>query len=124
MNWEVNVGSLLVVASVIFSAGGFYAVSRRDSRQTKIDLENSNKQIKTDLEKSNLDLKEDITDIKADLKTLNKVVVDIAVQNKIIDNLAQTVAQSEKRTDERFAGLERRWEEIRRGEGLIEKRPA
>jgi hypothetical protein len=100
MNWEVNLGNLLVVASILFSAGGFYAVSRWDSKQIKIDLNRTNREIK-----------EDITDIKVDLKTLNKVVMDVAVQNQRLDNQAERISLLEKRNDERLTGLERRYDE-------------
>jgi hypothetical protein len=99
MTWDLNLGSLLIVASVIFSAGGFYYASRGDQRR----------------------MKEDIDDIKLDLKALNKVVMDVALQNARIDNLAQAATQREKRNDERFLALERRWEELRRGDGIITK---
>lgn len=93
MNWELNLSSLIVAASVIFSAGGFYWVSKGDNKR----------------------MKEDIADIKTDLKTLNKVVMDVALQNQRLDNQADRITLLEKR-------FESRWDELRRGEGLIEKR--
>jgi hypothetical protein len=102
MNWEVNVGSLLIVASIIFSAGGFYAVSRRDEKQNKIDVDRISK-----------DLKDDINDIKSDLKALNKVVMDVALQNQRLDQ-----------QEERLNLLDKRFDELRRGEGLITERRA
>lgn len=104
MNWELNLGSLLIVASVIFSAGGFYAATRSQVAQAK---------------KDNDALKEDISDIKTDLKTLNKVVMDVALQNQRLDNQAERITQIEKRSDARLLALETRWDEVRRGEGLI-----
>ncbi len=89
----IGAGNLLVAASVIFSAGGFYYVTRGDNKR----------------------MRDDITDIKSDLKALNKVIMDVAVQDQRITNL-------EKRTDERLGAVERRWEEVRRGEGMIVSR--
>ncbi len=60
-------------------------------------------------------MRDDITDIKSDLKALNKVIMDVAVQDQRITNL-------EKRTDERLGAVERRWEEVRLGEGMIVSR--
>lgn len=112
MNWEVNLGSLLIVASVIFSAGGFYAVSRWENQRNK-----------EDMKRINAELKEDITDIKADLKKLNEVVVNVALQNQRLDNQGERVNGLEQRFDSRMNALERRWEELRRGEGIITERP-
>lgn len=100
MNWELNLSSLIVAATVVFSAGGFYYASRGDNKR----------------------IKDDITDIKTDLKTLNKVVMDVALQNQRLDNQADRITQVERRSDERLTSLERRWDEVRRGEGLITER--
>lgn len=89
MDWTVNIGQIGTIGAIIFAAGGFYYGSQR--------------------------MKLDITEIKADLKMLNKVVMDVALQNQRIDNL-------EHRIDERFGALEHRWDEVRRGEGLIRER--
>src|SRR5258708_5044167 len=97
MDWTLNIGSLVVATSVVFSAGGFYYVSRADA-----------KRIRDDLKKVNDDLKEDIVDIKSDLKALNKVVTEVAVQTQRLDN-----------QDRRLSVMETRWDEVRRGEGLI-----
>ncbi len=100
MDWTPYISSGIVAASVIFSAGGFYAISRND----------------------NMRMKNDIGDIKADLKTLNKVVMDVALQNQRLDNQAERIGSIEKRLDERMGSMERRWDEVRRGEGLIKER--
>jgi hypothetical protein len=100
MNWELNIGSLLVAGSVIFSAGGFYYASRIDQKR----------------------MKEDINDIKGDLKSLNRVVMDVALQNQSIESMRQAMVQSDKRTDDRLKAMEQRWDEVRRGEGLITER--
>lgn len=97
MNWEINLSSLIVAASVVFSAGGFYWVSKGDTKR----------------------LKEDVTDIKTDLKALNKVVMDVALQNQRLDNQGERLTQLEKRIDDRVSAMEKRWDEVRRGEGLI-----
>ena len=93
MDMTLTLGEIVIAGSVLFSAGGFYYVSRGDNKR----------------------MKDDIADIKSDLKTLNKVVMDVALQNQRIDNL-------EHRIDERFAAFEHRWDELRRGEGLIRER--
>jgi uncharacterized membrane-anchored protein len=54
----------------------------------------------------------DINDIKADLKALNNVVIQVATQNQRIDNMGDRVNRLESR-------VEKRWDELRRGEGLI-----
>src|ERR1700752_4580000 len=113
MNLDFTLGEASIVASILFTAGGYYVASRIQGKQIKIDLDRSNK-----------DLKEDITDIKTDLKTLNKVVIDVALQNQRLDNQAERISILEKRNDERLTGLERRWEEVRRGEGLITEKGA
>ena len=102
MDWSsINAGVLLTVCSIVFSAGAFYAVSRRDAQT-----------IRSDLQRTNAEMKEDIADIKFDLKALNKVVMDVALQNQRLDNQGERLNVIEKR-------FEARWDELRRGEGLI-----
>lgn len=93
----LKAGDLLIAATIIFSAGGFYYVSRSDNRR----------------------MREDIIDIKVDMKMLAKVVTEQAVQTQRLDNYGERLNTIEKRTDERLAAAERRWEEVRRGEGMI-----
>jgi hypothetical protein len=104
----LNIGTLVVALTIVFSAGGFYAVSRVETRRTREDIGN----IRTDLSA-------DISDIKADLKALNKVIVDVALQNQRLDNQSDRINSFEKRFDERMGGMDRRWEELRRGEGMV-----
>jgi len=42
-------------------------------------------------------MKEDIADIKFDLKALNKVVMDVALQNQRLDNQGERLNVIEKR---------------------------
>lgn len=94
---SINAGVMLTVGSIVFSAGAFYAVSRRDAQATRADMLRMNGEVK-----------DDINDIKSDLKALNKVMMDVAVQNTRLDN-----------QDKRLTAMETRWDEVRRGEGLI-----
>lgn len=105
---NLNLGTLIVALTIVFSAGGFYAVSRVETRRTREDF----KTLKTDLGT-------DISDIKADLKALNKVIIDVALQNQRLDGQGDRMNALERRSDERMSALERRWEELRRGEGMI-----
>src|SRR5258706_11941241 len=98
---SINAGVLLTVGSIVFSAGAFYAVSRRDAQA-----------IRSDLIRTNAEMKEDIADIKFDLKALNKVVMDVALQNQRLDNQGERLNVIEKR-------FEARWDELRRGEGVV-----
>jgi len=98
---SINSGVLLTVGSIVFSAGAFYAVSRRDAQATRADML-----------RMNADTRLDIADIKSDLKALNKVVMDVALQNQRLDNQGERLNVIEKR-------FEARWDELRRGEGLI-----
>jgi hypothetical protein len=50
----------------------------------------------------------DIIDLKHDVRDLNKLMTAVAIQNQRIDNFT-----------ERLNIIERRYDEIRRGEGLI-----
>lgn len=115
MDMTLTLGEIVIASTIVFSAGGFYAATREQAKQAKKDKEAQAAQAKKD----NDALQGDITDIKADLKTLNKVVMDVALQNQRLDNQAERITQIERRSDERLTSLERRWDEVRRGEGLI-----
>ena len=75
--WEISLGTLVTSATVLFTVAGFYWRQTLDSKQ----------------------LKEDIHDIKADLRVLNKVIVDMAVQTQRLDSLYDKVILFERRFD-------------------------
>ena len=100
MDTTLSLSTLITAATIIFTAGGFYYATRGDNQR----------------------MKSDITDIKADLKKLNDVIVNVALQNQRLDNQADRITSIEKRMDERLTAMEHRWDEVRRGEGLIRER--
>lgn len=59
-NWEINLGTLISFATIVFAAGGFYVFAKNVG--AKVD------------------------DIKEDLKALNKVIMDVALSNQRQDN--------------------------------------
>ena len=75
--WEISLGTLLTTATILFAIAGFYWKQTIDSTQ----------------------IKEDIQDIKADLKALNKVIIDMAVQTQRVDNLMSRLDLFERRFD-------------------------
>jgi len=89
-NWEISLGTLISIATLIFVAGGFYWSTKS--------------------------LYEQVNDIKEDLKSLNKVVMDVALSNVRADNF-------EKRTDDRFRHIEEDIRELKHGEGFINASP-
>lgn len=86
-NPEITAGALITIASILFVATGFYWQTLNDSRR----------------------FKSDITDIKMDLKTLNKVITDLAIQTTRLDTQG-----------ERINRLDARIDELRHGKGFIE----
>ena len=75
--WEISLGTLITLATVLFAGAGFYW---RQTYDSKI-------------------IKDDIADIKADIRILNKVVVDMAVQTQRTDNLLERLSLFERRFD-------------------------
>ena|SRR5215467_3706399 len=92
-NWEISVGSIMAVMTVIAGIFGFYYSTRNDMQQ----------------------LKDAMTAVKDDLKMLNKVVMDVALSNVRQDNF-------EKRTDDRFKHMEEDIREMKHGDGFVTKR--
>lgn len=67
--WTLNVGTLLTIFTIIFTAASVYVKHQY----------NSDRFLK------------DIVDIKLDLKQLNKIVMDLALQNQRLDILESTL---------------------------------
>lgn len=65
---------------------------------------------------------DEIGSLKAEVAKIADLMVKVALQNQRLDQQADRVSQVEKRSDERLTSLERRWDEVRRGEGLITER--
>jgi hypothetical protein len=86
MIWEVSLGSIINALSIFFVGAGFYWKQVYDSRSFKLD----------------------IAEIKLDLKVLNKVMIDLALQNQRLDNQG-----------ERLNSIDRHIDEIRHGQGLV-----
>lgn len=76
--WEISLGSLLTVLSVMGVGFGFYYQTLYDSRR----------------------FKSDINEIKTDLKVLNKIIADLAVQTSRLDNQAERLNRFDARLDE------------------------
>lgn len=81
INWEISLGSLATIATVLLAGTGFYWKQTFYSKK----------------------FTEDIVEIKADLKILNKVVMDLALQNQ------------------RMIMIEKAIDELRHGHGYIYK---
>lgn len=86
VDWTLNASTLLAIGGLLFAAFGFYYRQLYDNQV----------------------FKGDIVEIKEDLKALNKVVMDVALQNQRLDTQGQLIVN-----------LQRDIHEIRRGEGLI-----
>jgi hypothetical protein len=76
--WEVSLGSIFTIITVIFFGGGFYWKQLNDSRV----------------------FKENIVEIKSDLKILNRLVTDLALQSQRLDNQAERISRIERQYDE------------------------
>lgn len=66
----------------------------------------------------------EITEIKNAITKMEAVVTTVAVQKERLDNQADRLNQVERRTDDRVSRLERQFDELRHGEGLILPKPA
>ena len=75
--WEISLGSLLTSIPILFAIAGFYWKQTLDAKQ----------------------IKDDVADIKIDLKTLNKVIIDMAVQTQRTDSLVDRLNLFERRFD-------------------------
>lgn len=92
IEWTFNGGT---IGTILFVAGGFYFVTRLVLKQ----------------------LTEDVVDIKGDLKMLNKVVTELAVQDKRMDNQGEHIASHSTQ----LALLEKRVYEITHGDGFVQR---
>jgi hypothetical protein len=73
IDWTINLGSILTFGGIVFAAGGFFYSTKTQNER--------------------------MSNIEQDLKSLNKVVMDVALSNQRQDNF-------EKRTDDRFRHVE------------------
>ena len=86
IDWTISLGNIGTVLAIIFFGSGFYWKQLIDARI----------------------FKEDIVEIKTDLKSLNKIIIDLALQNLRLDNHVQRLNQMDKQIDE-----------LRHGKGYI-----
>ncbi|HEY2810541.1 MAG TPA: hypothetical protein VGJ00_04030 [Rhabdochlamydiaceae bacterium] len=77
--WTINIGSLLIMATTVFTLTGLYWRLKNDTTN----------------------FREDVVDIKLELKSLNKVIVDLALQTQRLDIMEKTLY------------------ELRHGQGLV-----
>jgi hypothetical protein len=76
--WEISLGSLLTICTILFAGLGFYFQTLYDSKTFRVD----------------------ISEIKTDLRVLNKVIADLAVQTSRLDNQADRLNRLDVRIDE------------------------
>lgn len=98
-NWEVNLGSLISIAMVIFAAGGFVAVTRSLGQNLKALTDSFTKQM---------------DEVKDDLKLLNKVVMDQALSTQRQDNFEETTRQE-------FLRIRDDIKEMKHGKGFVKE---
>jgi hypothetical protein len=76
--WEISLGSLLTICTILFAGLGFYFQTLYDSKI----------------------FREDISEIKTDLRVLNKVIADLAVQTNRLDTQSERLNRLDMRLDE------------------------
>ena len=86
LDWSISLGSLITGVLIVFSGAGFYWRQIYDSRH----------------------FKEEITEIKTYLRTLNDVVVKLALQTERLDTMGIRLNKFEDRLDE-----------LRHGKGFV-----
>ena len=79
--WTINIGTLLMIGTIVFTVAGLY---------WKLKIDGSN-------------FRDDVVDIKLELKSLGKVIVDLALQSQRLDIMEQTLF------------------ELRHGQGFVKK---
>lgn len=98
IEWTLNVGNMLTLVVLVGTLIGIY--SKNEGRWKVSELQWNTVQT-------------DVVDIKNDIKLLNATLIEIALQKKDIESL-----------NTRFNTLDKRFDELRRGEGLIVHQPA
>ena len=93
LSWEISIGSILTLATMIFAAGGFYFNTKGQAKE--------------------------ITEIKNTLIKMEGVVTTVAVQKERLDNQAAIATEDRKAMNERLGRLERMFDEMRHGKGFI-----
>lgn len=67
--WTINIGTLLMIGTIVFTITGLYWKLRNDTTN----------------------FREDVVDMKLELKSLSKVIVDLALQTQRLDIIEQTL---------------------------------
>jgi hypothetical protein len=75
--WEISIGTIITLVSMLFVASGFFWRTTYDSKE----------------------IKSDIKDIKEDIKVLNKLAIESAVLRQEIKNLDNRLDLFEHRFD-------------------------
>lgn len=83
---EISIGSIITIATVLLGLSGFYWRTTMDGKA----------------------FKDDIVEIKTDLKMLNKIMTDLAVQDKRLDNQADRIGNIERQIDTRISAMDQR----------------
>ncbi len=93
LSWEISIGSIMTLATMVFAAGGFYFSTKNQGKE--------------------------ITEIKNTLIKMEGVVTTVAVQKERIDNQAAIMAENSRATNERMARVERMLDELRHNKGFV-----
>lgn len=96
IDWTLNIGNLAVIIGFLFAVAGFYF--------------------------RNEGMREDVVDIKKELKVLNQTVTEVALQKQRLDSADTRQNELARRINAVEEKFDRRFEELRRGEGLIMER--
>jgi hypothetical protein len=108
IDWNISLGNILTIATMIMGIVLFVLRNVGDTRVKEAQA---------------VTLREDVILIKADLKSLNKIVTEIAVQNSRLDNQGERMNSYDKRVDsleERMLFLQRDYNLLRSGRGWIQ----
>lgn len=98
IDWTLNVGSLLALFGFLFTVAVFYV--RNES------------------------MREDVVDIKRDIKSLNQIVTEVAIQKQRLDGTDVRLNELSRRINAVEEKFDKRFDELRRGEGPIVHQPA
>jgi len=75
--WEISLGAVITLLTVLFAAAGFYWKQNYDAKE----------------------IKSDIKDIKEDIKILNKLIIESAILTKDVIYLKDRIDLFERRFD-------------------------
>jgi hypothetical protein len=91
--WEISIGSILTLVTMVFAAGGFYFSTKNQGKE--------------------------ITEIKNTLIKMEGVVTTVAVQKERIDNQGAIMTENSRSTNERISRVERMLDELRHNKGFV-----